>query len=510
MECYLHNACSYIDGRLVRETMQDPLLRKYSVVMVDEAHERTVYTDILLGLLRKIRRKRPELRVIIASATLDAKLFKRYMETNRNHKRPEKDTAVIVSVEGRQHPVDLLYLEQPAANYLDKAVETVMNIHRREALDSGDILVFLPGQEEIRYCQERLNTYTAASSLYAVPLYAELSSKDQLVAFQKTPTGKRKCVLATNIAETSVTINGIGYVVDSLFVKLPCYDPTEGMETLVVQPVSKAQAKQRAGRAGRIRPGKCFRISIEGDFSKLPKQTVPEIQRTNLTWTILQLKALGIDDVLHFPFISPPPAESLIRALEILYSLKAIDDNAALTNPLGSRLVQFPVEPRIGAALLASVELQCTQEALSIASMLSINSPFVDLKKASYTMKLIGTQEGDHLLLLNLYDAWIKKRKSRTWCYDNGVSANNMARADELRQNLRKYLQKIAKTEGASIESSSDPEVILKCFAKGFFANVARLSTSSQHYLTVKENRKVALHPSSLFANFGIPPKWVM
>ncbi|NXU60663.1 DHX35 helicase, partial [Horornis vulcanius] len=314
------------DGMLGREMMADPLLTRYSVLMLDEAHERTLYTDIAIGLLKKVvQKKRGDLRLIVASATLDAEKFRDFFNQNDTGD-PSKDTSVILTVEGRTFPVDIFYLQSPVPDYIKSTVETTMKIHQME--NDGDILAFLTGQEEVETVVSMLVEQARALArtgmkkhLRVLPMYAGLPSPEQLKVFERVPHTVRKVIVATNIAETSITVHGISFVIDCGFVKLRAYNPRTAIECLVVVPVSKASAKQRAGRAGRNRSGKCYRLYTEEDFEKLPKSTVPEMQRSNLAPVILQLKALGIDNVLRFPFLSPPPAQSMVQALELLYAL---------------------------------------------------------------------------------------------------------------------------------------------------------------------------------------------
>ena len=256
------------DGLLIREMMHDPLLTAYSVVMLDEAHERTLYTDIVIGLLKKVTKKRPDLRVIVTSATLDAELFRDFF--NNNDDNTGKDTATVLSVEGRMFPVDVYYALDPVPNYLTASVETVVKLHHRE--NEGDVLVFVTGQEEVEQVVSRLIDEARrlprdAIKMRVLPIYGSLPTSEQLKVFDRTPRGVRKVIVATNIAEASVTINGIVYVVDCGFVKLRAYNPSCGLESLVILPTSRASAEQRAGRAGRVRSGQveylffvCLRI----------------------------------------------------------------------------------------------------------------------------------------------------------------------------------------------------------------------------------------------------------
>lgn len=334
------------DGTLHREFLSEPDLQSYSVMMIDEAHERTLHTDILFGLVKDIARFRPDLKLLISSATLDATKFSEFF-----------DEAPIFRIPGRRFPVDIYYTKAPEADYVDACVVSILQIHATQPL--GDILVFLTGQDEIETCQELLQDRvrrlgSKLRELMILPVYANLPSDMQAKIFDPTPPGARKVVLATNIAETSLTIDNIIYVIDPGFAKQNHFNSRTGMESLMVVPISKASANQRAGRAGRVAPGKCFRLYTAWSYKhELEDNTIPEIQRINLGNAVLMLKALGINDLVHFDFLDPPPHETLVLALEQLYALGALNHHGELTK-LGRRMAEFPVDPMMAKMLLAA------------------------------------------------------------------------------------------------------------------------------------------------------------
>eukprot|EP01033_Poteriospumella_lacustris_P004330 gene4330-3094_t len=488
------------DGMLMREYLADNNLSRYIAMMLDEAHERTIHTDVLFGLLKGLLQRRRDFKLIVTSATLDAEKFSKYFFD-----------CPIFTIPGRTFPVEILYCKEAEQDYMEAALVTIMQIHLSEP--AGDILVFLTGQEEIDTCAEILFSRMKAlgemaPELIILPVYGALPSEMQSRIFEPAPPGARKVIIATNIAEASLTIDGIYYVIDPGFCKQKVYNAKLGMDSLAVCPISQASARQRAGRAGRTGPGKCYRLYTESAYlTEMLASSIPEMQRTNLANVVLQLKAMGINDLLGFDFMDPPPVPSLVGAMEALYSQGALDEEGLLTR-LGRKMAEFPLEPNLSKMLIISHELGCSEEILTIVAMLSVENPFyrpkdkqaqADMKKAKF-----HHADGDHLTLLNVYEAWKAAKFSNPWCFENFLQPRAMRRAQDVRKQLVMIMDRYKMD---IVSAGRNLTMVRKCIVAGFYTNVAK-KDPQEGYKTIVENQPVFIHPSS--ALFNKNPEWVL
>lgn len=491
------------DGILLREASSGSDLDQYSCIIMDEAHERSLNTDVLMGLFRGLLRRRPDLKLIITSATMNAERFSNFFFNAPQCRIP-----------GRTFPVDIQYSRSPCEDYVDSAVKQALAIHVSQG--PGDILIFMTGQEDIEItCEllaERLRMLNDPQKLSILPIYSQMPADLQAKIFEPAPPGVRKVVVATNIAETSLTVDGIMYVVDCGFSKLKVYNPQLRMDSLQITPISQANASQRAGRAGRTGPGRAFHLYTERAFKEeFYIQTIPEVQRTNLANTVLQLKAIGVKDLIDFDFMDPPPQEAVATSLFDLWALGALDHIGNLTD-LGRKMSLFPLEPALAKLVVISAEEEysCSQEMLTIVSMLNVppvfSRPKERLEESDAAHEKFFVPESDHLTLLNVFSQWQANGCSDSWCVRHFLQSKSLRRAREIRDQLKDAL---AQHDMALKACGTDWDIIRKCICAGYYHQAARVKGIGE-YINLRTNVSVQLHPTSALYGLGVLPEFVV
>ncbi|KAL2011961.1 hypothetical protein VTN00DRAFT_4679 [Thermoascus crustaceus] len=546
------------EGMLLQEMLHDPWLTKYSAVLVDEVHERGVNVDLVLGFLRNLVCGKREgrggapLKVVVMSATADMESLLGFFNegfhpaqdgaregttassngTSKQDSTSEKNEATstngnasekqgevsICHVKGRQFPVKTIYSPQPVHDFVDAALKVIFQIHYKEPLP-GDILVFLTGQETVEALEHLVNDYATGMDpslpkVLVLPLFAALPQAAQQRVFQPTPPRTRKIVLATNIAETSVTVSGVRYVVDCGKAKLKQFRTRLGLDSLLVKPISKSAAIQRKGRAGREAPGQCYRLYTEKDYLELQETNTPEILRCDLSQAILTMKARGVDDIMGFPFLTRPPREALEKALLQLLNIQALEETGKIS-PIGLQIAKLPLTAPLGRVLLAAAEYgpSVLTDVIDIISALSVENIFLNTtseekkEEAEKARRDLFRREGDHLTMLATVQGYAAENTDRkAWAEKHMVSHRAMQSVMDVRKQLTtqcrqaKLLPDPNKPNSTnSNSSSSEPSsvLILKSFLTGFAANTARLVPDGS-YRTIVGNQTVTIHPSSV------------
>ena len=486
------------DGILLQELKNDKHLSRYQIIIVDEAHERSLNIDFILGLLKQLLEKRKDFKIIISSATINPEVFSEYFST-----------CPVVHIESKMYPVGIVY-DAPAKEYgpdalLHKIVEIVSRIieEKRE----GDILIFLSGEKTIKECIALLLQCPFGRIIHPLPLYGRLSKEEQERVFIPPPKGKIKIVVSTNIAETSVTIDGITSVIDSGLAKMNYYNPRTYTSSLIEGPISKASADQRKGRAGRTRPGTCYRLYSKQDFLSRPMYTTEEIYRTDLSEVVLRMSDLGIIDFEHFDFLSPPNPQGIRAAIETLLLLDAIEEDRTLSN-IGKLMIEFPLIPHHSRTIVESIYTypSVMEEVLIAVSFISTNTPYllpqgeeITARKAHHTFR---DPMGDFLSYVRLYHSYRKAKNKESFCKRYYLDERTMGEID----NIKKQLEEIVSQKGVPILSGGATSYFLCALSRGLIQFVCTRSGRSIYRSLTAE--KIQIHPGSVM--FRETPQYIV